>query len=460
MIRAELPSWLKIGIDWRVLLFTMLISIAAGVIAGLAPAMHASRADFNEFLKEGSKGSSGGARNRLRRALVATEVALALVLLAGAGLMVQSFRELQKTDLGIRPDRLLTVRVALPWRKYGGEEGPGKTRLFYRQLLERVATLPGVESAALTTNLPLSGETETGKNHFSIEGQSADQQQLNPFLNDLLVSPSYFSVMGVRMIKGRALSDQDTEKTERVGVVSQRFAETMFPGQDPIGRRYKMGKLDSPSKWTTVVGVVGNVRHEKIDGDGGIDSYVSLQQVQDSNFYLVIRTQLEPTSLARAVTAEVQSLDPDQSTFDAQIMEQRIADTIWQQRVSGTLFVIFALLAFVLAGVGIYGIVSYSVSQRTREIGIRMALGAESSRVIKMILGEALVLFSAGAVAGLLFAFVLSRVIGGLLYQVSPRDPLTFIAAPVVLAVVSVIAAVIPGLRASRIDPMSALRQE
>jgi ABC-type antimicrobial peptide transport system permease subunit len=221
-----------------------------------------------------------------------------------------------------------------------------------------------------------------------------------------------------------------------------------------------MGKPDSQAKWTTIVGVVGNVKHEKINSEGGIDSYVSFLQVPDANAYLLIRAHVDPMSLAQAVTTQVQSLDPDQSTFDVKIMEDRVASTIWQQRVSGTLFGIFAILAIALAGIGVYGVISYSVSQRTREIGIRMALGAESSRVLKMILSEALILFSAGAFIGLLCALALTRVMRGLLYEVSPFDPLTFAVAPVLLGIVAVAAATIPGLRASRIDPIKALGQE
>jgi len=464
MVRTDLPTWINIEIDGVVLTFTFLVSVLTGVIAGLAPALQVSKPNFNELLKEGSKGSSAGSpRQRLRKALVVVEVALALVLLVGAGLMVQSFRQLQKTDLGFRPDNLLTMRIALPWRKYNDTDvnaRRAKMQNFFKQVLERTAALPGVESAAVTTNLPLSGETENGKANFTVEGQSADEQQRNPYINDLLISPNYFQTMGIALLRGRYLNDFDTDQAERVGVISQRLAELMFPGQAPLGKRYKIGNLDSQANWTKIVGVVSNVKHEQIGSEGGLDSYVSQNQVADSNVYLLLRTRIEPMSLEQAATREVWAVDSEQSTFDIQTMEQRIADTIWQQRVSGTVFILFAFLALVLAGVGIYGVISYSVSQRVREIGIRMALGAQTRDVMKMVLGEAMQLTLMGGAVGLVAAFILSRLIASLLYGVSASDPLIFLGVALLLAMIALVASYVPARRAARTDPMIALRYE
>lgn len=464
MVCTDLPTWINIEIDGSVLAFTFLVSVMAGVIAGLAPALQVSKPDFNELLKEGSKGSSADSlRQHLRKALVVLEVALALILLVGASLMVQSFRQLQKTELGFRAENLLTMRIALPWRKYSDADANvrrAKIQSFFRQVLDRTAALPGVESVAITTNLPLSGETENGKANFTVEGQSANEQQRNPYVNDLLISPNYFQTMGIALLSGRYLNDFDNDRGERVAVISQRLAELMFPGQDPLGKRYKIGNLDSQANWTKVVGVVSNVKHEGINSVGGFDSYVSQNQVADSNVYLLLRTKVEMMSLAQAVTREVWAVDSEQSTFDIQTMAQRIADTIWQQRVSGTVFTLFAFLALVLAGVGIYGVISYSVSQRTREIGIRLALGAQTGDVMKMVLGEAMQMTLIGGAVGLVAAFILSRLIANLLYGISASDPLTFFSVALLLAMIALVASYVPARRAARTDPMIALRYE
>jgi putative ABC transport system permease protein len=461
-VRAEMPVWVTIDIDWRVFAFTMAVSILTGLIAGLAPAMQASRPDLNELLKEGAKGSQGAARQRLRKALVVAEIALALALLIGAGLMVKSFLRLQQTELGFRPDNLLTLRIALPWRKYTTAPEPDRTpsKQFYQQLLERLATMPGVEQAAITSNLPLSSERQEGKLTFTIEGQSVEEQQRNPYLNALRASPNYFQTIGVRLLKGRLLNEFDTEETERAGVISQRLAERAWPGQDPIGKRLKVGGVNSQGRWTTVVGVVGDVKHEEIAGEGGLDLYVSYQQFSDANMYLLLRTKVAPMALAEAATRAVWAVDPEQSTFDIMTMDDRIAGVIWQRRLSGALFAVFAALALALASVGIYGVMSYMVSQRTREIGVRMAMGARPRDVLKLVIGQGAKLIAAGLGAGLIVAFIAGRIISSLLYQVNATDPLTYLVVPLLLASVALVAIYIPARRAMKVDPMTALRTE
>jgi putative ABC transport system permease protein len=460
LVRAEMPAWITIDIDWRVFSFTMAVSILTGLIAGLAPALQASKPNLNELLKEGAKGSQGAARRQLRKALVVAEIALALVLLVGAGLMVRSFLRLQQTELGFKPDNLLTMRVALPWRKYNDAQGPERQNQFYQQLLERLAALPGVESAAMTSNLPLSSERQEGKLTFTVEGQSAEEQQRNPYLNALRASPNYFQTIGVRLLKGRLLNEFDKDETERVGVISQRLAERAWTGQDPIGKRLKIGGVNSQGRWTTVVGVVGDVKHEEIAGGGGFDLYVSYRQFGDSNMYLLLRAKVAPMALAEAATRAVWAADPEQSTFDIMTMEERIADTIWQRRLSGALFIVFAALALILASVGIYGVMSYVVGQRTREIGVRMAMGARPRDVLKLVVGQGAKLIAAGLGAGLIVAFIAARIINSLLYQVSPTGPLTFLVAPAPLAAVALVACYIPARRAMNVDPMTALRME
>ena len=459
LIRVQLPTWIKVGVDWQVLLFTMSISVLTALISGIVPALYASRPNINELLKEGAKGSSGSSHH-LRQVMVVSEVALAVILLVCAGLMVKSFIRLQQTELGFNPDRLLTMRVALPWRKYSGDDGPEKQTLFFQQLLGRLKAISGVESAALTSNLPLSGETQEGKTSITLEGQSVNEQQRNPYVNDLRVSPDYLRAMGVPLLRGRFLNEFDTAKTERVGVVSRRLAELMWPGQDPIGKRLKVGGLDSKAQWTNIVGVAGDVKHEQIANDGGFDLYVSYQQVLDSNMYLVLRTRVPPLSLADQVTHEVWASDPEQSTFNIAAMDTRVADTIWQRRMSGTLILIFAGLALALSAIGIYGVMSYAVSRRTRELGIRIAVGATPSEVWKIITLHGAKLIGLGLGIGLAGALVASRVISGLLYTVSPFDPITFLFVPLFLIAVAFVACLIPALRAAKIDPLIALRNE
>jgi putative ABC transport system permease protein len=460
LVRAEMPEWIVIDIDWRVLAFTMSVSILTGLIAGLAPALQASKPDLNELLKEGAKGSIGAARQQLRKALIVAEIALALVLLVGAGLIVRSFLRLQQTELGFRPDNLLTLRIALPWRKYDDPQAPERLRQFFQQLLERLAALPGVESAAMTSNLPLSSERQEGKLTFTIEGQSVEEQQRNPYINDLRISPNYFQTIGIRLTEGRFLSEFDTAESERVGVISERLAERAWPGQDPIGKRLKVGGVNSQAKWTTIVGVVGDVKHEEIAGDGGLDLYVSYRQVGDGNMYLLLRTKVAPMTLAGAATRAVWAGDPEQSTFNIVTMDERIADTIWQRRLTGALFIGFAALALALASVGIYGVMSYAVRQRTREIGIRMAMGAQGRDVLKLVITQGMKLIGIGLGLGLAVALIAARLMTGFLYQVGAADPVTYLFVAALLTAVALLACYIPARRAMKVEPMTALRVE
>jgi putative ABC transport system permease protein len=458
-ISVELPPWIVIEIDEKALIFTLAISILTGILAGLAPALQASKPDMNELLKESARGSSSS-RHRLRRALVVAEIALALVLLAGAGLMVRSLNHLQRVDLGFNSNSLLTLRLTLSKYKYKVRIDPRLANQFHQQTLEKLRALPGVESVAATTNLPLSGETQLGRIAFTVEGQSENEQQHNPLVNDIKISPSYFDVMGIRLVRGRALNDFDLPTTDRVYVISERLAERMFAGQDPIGRRVKAGGPRSQQSWGTVVGVVQDVKHDALTGNGGYDLYGSYQQQPHINIFLLLRTKVDPMSLGEAATRAVWSVDPDQATFDIMTMEQRIADTIWHRRLSRNLFVIFAALALALSAIGVYGVMSYTVSQRTREIGVRLALGAQGRVVIKMILVEALRLILIGGAIGLGAAFGLSRSIKSLLFGVNAIDPLTFAGVSLLLVLVALVAGYLPARRAAKVDPVIALRSE
>jgi predicted permease len=461
MLAIEMPSWMTLEIDLTVLCFTAAISVATGLVAGLASAIQASRPNLNDLLKQGTRGSSGGTGSLMaRNALVMTQIATAVMIVIGAGLIVKSFVRLREVALGFDQHNLLTFRIAVPWRKYTGQDSAERMILFYQQAVERLSMLPGVESAAATSNLPMSGETQNGRVTFTVEGQSLDEQQKNPYINDLRVSPNYFRLMGIPLVSGRFFNEYDTRQSPRVGIISRRLAELLFPGQVALGRRIKAGGLDSTGQWTTIVGIVGNVMHDQVAGQPGLDFYVSFHQVPDANMYLLMRVKGEPMGFADSATGVIWSLDGEQSTFNFVTMEGRVADTIWQRRLTAALFIVFGVLALTLAAVGIYGVVSYSVGQRRREIGVRMALGADSGLILRMILKEAFRLLIIGGAIGSLAAFALTRVMEGLLFGVSSTDLTTFLAVPVLLSLVVLVAALIPAIRASRTNPVVALGSE
>jgi putative ABC transport system permease protein len=469
LLRFDMPAWMKVGVDSRALLFTFVVSVVAGTLAGLIPALRASKPDLNEILKEGGKSSSGGGSLRARRMLAPAQAALALVLLIGAGLMLQSFSRLLRVELGFDPDRLLTMKIDPPGSKYGTVE---QTAPFYRRVVEEIERIPGVEAAAFNDSLPLAGQdVSEGANKLTIEieGQPRNEQDRNPYVNAQIVNHGYFHAMKIPLLAGRSFDERDQMQTERVVVISERLAERFWPGQNPLGRRIRLGRrsekyrLDGNPKeepWQVVAGVSGNVRQRGVRAAAGMDVYLCDQQEVSPESYLAVRTRVKPLALAEAVKRAVWKVDPEQSVFDIQTMEQRVLNTIWQQRLAGVVFALFAGLALALAAVGIYGVMSYSVSQRTREIGVRMALGAPVPDVLKMILGEGLKLVLIGVAIGLIVALAMAQLMKSLLYGVGALDPLTFVGAPALLAATATIACLIPARRAARTDPMIALRTD
>jgi putative ABC transport system permease protein len=467
LLRFDLPAWMKVGVDRRALLFTFVVSVVAGALAGLVPALRASKPDLNETLKEGGKSSSGGGNLRARRLLAPAQAALALVLLIGAGLMLQSFSRLQRVELGFDPDRLLTMKMDPPWSKYGVVE---QTAPFYRRVVEEVERIPGVEAVAFNDSLPLAGQdVREGANKLTveIEGQPRDEQERNPYVNAQIVNHGYFRAMKIPLRAGRFFDERDQTQTERVVVISERLAERFWPGQNPLGRRIRLGRrsenyrLDGNTKeepWHVVAGVSGNVRQRGALGEAGLDVYLCDQQEFAPESYLAVRAKVDPLTLAEAVKRAVWKVDPEQSVFDIHTMEQRVLNTIWQQRLAGVVFALFAGLALALAAVGIYGVMSYAVSQRTREIGVRMALGAQVPDVLKMVLGEGLKLTLTGVAIGLIAALAMALLMKSLLYGVGVIDPLTFAVAPALLAATAMVACWIPARRAARTDPLTALR--
>jgi putative ABC transport system permease protein len=455
LIPVQLPPWMQIAVDGRVGLFLALVCAATGLAAGIVPALRSGAAGVHASLKEGYRGASSGAgHRRLRNALVVAEVALALVLLVGAGLLIQSVARLQRVDLGFDPDRLLTFRVELGWAAYGTLE---KTTAFHRRVLERLQSLPGVRGVTFDNNLPMSGKP---RDPYAVRlaGQSPDEEARNPYVNVHLIGPAYFATMRIPLRSGRELSDFDRPDTFQAAIVSRRLAERLWPGKEPLGERLQFA--DTPKIWYTIVGVSESVLHHDLDGEAGLDVYLPFTQMSTAGPYYVLRTEGDPESLANAATAIIGATDPNQSFLDVQTMEARLAGRIWQRRLAGALLGSFAGLALVLAAIGLYGVLSYLVTQQTREIGVRLALGAAPRRVMALVVGRGLALAGAGLAIGLIVAFASARLVAGLLYDVSPADPLTFAGVSIGLLAIVALAAYIPARRAMRVDPIVALRAE
>jgi predicted permease len=456
---GALPRLAGVGIHPGVMLFTMFVSLGTGIVFGLVPAIHASAAPAHDALKEGTRGSSGGAASgRLRGALVVAEVALSLMLLVGAGLLLRSFLRLQQVDPGFRPEGVLTLRIALPEEKY---PKPEMWRTFFRSLLDRVRPLPGVESAGLVNNLPLSGSNSSGT-------ITADTTAVAP--KDAVVeadwrnvSPDYFRAMRIPLLRGRYFDAHDSETSAPVAIVDETMARTFWPHQDAVGQRIRQGGRDSMDPWRTIVGLVGvgpHVHYRTLEAPSRVAFYWPHAQRPSSSMSLAIRTSSDPRTLAEAVRREVLALDPDQPVYKVEPMLDLMADSIAQRRLSMWLLAVFAGLAMLLAAVGIYGVISYSVSQRWREIGIRMALGAGRADVLRLILGQSLLLALTGILIGIAASLALTGLLTSLLFEVQARDPLTFAAVAALLLIVAVAASYLPAYRATAVGPSTALRQE
>jgi putative ABC transport system permease protein len=453
-IPEGVPRAQEIAVDGRALGFTLGVSALTGVIFGLAPALQSSRLNLNESLKEGGRGSTDGLRrNRVRSLLVVSEIALSLMLLIGAGLLIKSFKRLRDISPGFNPERVLTMSLSLPEAKY---EEPERQALFFQELDRRVAELPGVEVAGLVDPLPLSGDNKTTT--FAIEGRPAPAPADRLSANVRTVDSEYLSAMGVPLIEGRGLTERDTKDAPPVMLVNETLARRFFPGEEVLGKRATVYPFKTPAE---IVGVVGDVKHRSLDVESGPEFYLSYRQAPQPFMYVVTRTSLaEPAALAPSVQGAVQQIDRDQPVADVKTMSQLVGETTAARRFNMLLLGIFALLALVLASVGIFGVMSYMVTQRTHEIGIRMALGASVSDVVRLIVGRGMTLVVVGVALGLVGAFVVTRVMKGLLYGVSATDPLTFVGVSLALSVVALAACLIPARRAARVDPMIALRNE
>ncbi len=458
----NIPRVSSVTLDGRVLAFTALIAVLTSVVFSLAPALRARRVDLTDSLKDGSQSSSsGGARQRFRNTLVVAEMALAVVLLTGAGLMLRSLWSLQRVDLGFNPSKVLTLRLSLPQASYESSE---QVIGFYQRLLERVRATPGVQYAGAVRALPLA--STIGDFGLQIEN-FVPTTGTRPKGDWEIATDGYLEAMGERVLRGRGIQPSDTSDGMMVGLINEELARQYWNGQDPIGKRFKIGGGGAPDRpWVTVVGVVANVRHNGITGVVKEKFYVPHTQWHKSignpirSMSLVVRTTGDPLSLVTPIRQEIRALDGNLPIANVRTMEDVVGATLSTPRFTGVLLGVFALLALVLSAIGIYGVLSYVVSRRTREIGIRLAIGADRSQVLGMVLKNGLLLALTGIALGIVGAAAATRLMRSLLHGVTPGDPATFLAVGLGLSLVALLASLVPAWRATRVDPARALKAE
>src|ERR1044072_402665 len=450
-----IPQLQTVALSWPVLGFTFGLSVLTLLLFGLAPAWHSSQPDLSETLKAVGRSSSGTTRTRLRSALVVSEIACALVLLMCAGLLIRTVRQLQKVDPGFDYSHSLKMDLGLPSLRYDTDQ---KRIAFYRDLTTQVQSLPGVVSVGVVTPLPYSGFDSTG---IYVEHQPVPAGQ-EPMVDRYIMTPGYLAALGIQLERGREITEQDAENASLVLLVSESLAARFWPNEDPIGKRIKLpwnpGREDNP--WRTVVGVVGDVKQYGLDKPGTSALYLPHAQYPVPFMSLVVRTAGEPAEMSGTVRQAVQKLDRDQVPTEIATMQEVMAKSIQTQRFSMYVLGVFAILALALAAVGIYGVMSYVVAQRTREIGIRIALGASLGNILGLVLKNGLVLTITGIVLGAATAFGLTRLMKSLLFGVVPTDLLTFAVVCICLMVVALVASYLPARRATKVDPLAALQYD
>jgi predicted permease len=470
------PRLDSVKLDLTPLAFTLLVTLGAGMLFGVAPALRAARVDLNESLKEGSRGAASGQRSRrLGELLVISEVALSLALLVAAGLLAQSFRRMRQIDPGFAPEKLLTLQIRVPEFRYGkfevGGRNASRARL-YEELERRIAALPGVTSAAVASKLPMKhlpnpwGVSVEGRGAPAPnqdEGRGAISRKTGLYIHgstsDQRVSPAYFRTLGLKLVRGRLLDERDMGETPMVAVVNETFARKFFSDEDPVGKRVTVDY----TSWfprITIVGVVADVKLNALDRQPFAEMFWPIAQAPSRDVWLTLRTNVEPPALAASVQREIRAIDRDLPILELSSMEGVIVDSLWRPRFSAVLIGLFAGLALLLAAAGIYGVMSYQVGLRTREMGLRMALGADRRRIFSLIIGRGIKLALAGAIIGAAVSLALGRLVAGQLYGVSAYDAPTLVGVSLILIAVATLACYLPARRATRVDPMVALRAE
>jgi putative ABC transport system permease protein len=452
-----LPRLKDVGMDGRVLGFALAISLLTGLVFGLLPVIEASKLNLNEVLNEGGRRTAGSSsQKRLRSLIVVAEFALALVLLIGAGLLSKSFWRLQNVSPGFEPENALTFQISLPWASYPGSR---QAAAFFQQACARIAQLPGVKAVGAASILPLSGSNSD--EGFLVEGRPLRDLSDAGDEEFRVITPDYFRALGIPLLKGRFFSDADNADASRVTIINKAFADRHFHGEEPVGKRLtREDPRGSKVNWLTIVGVVGDVRHNGLNVEAKPEFYVPHQQETRFSMILVARIAAGPDNLTAAIRREILALDPQLPLYNVRPMERIISESVALQRLATLLFSGFAALALLLASIGVYGVMSYAVAQRTHEIGIRIALGARARDVMKLVMTQGMKPALIGVVIGLAGSFWLTRLMDNLLFDVSATDPLTFAVIPFLLTVIGLVACWIPARRAAKVDPMIALRDE
>ncbi|MGZ8846811.1 MAG: FtsX-like permease family protein, partial [Pyrinomonadaceae bacterium] len=455
-IPENVPRIHEINVDLRVLGFTLLISIISGAVFGLAPALQASRIDLNESLKESARGTTGGLRqNRMRAFLIVCEVSLAVVLMIGAALLTKSFVRLLDVNPGFDPAHTLTMEVSLPGlppSKYANEN---EQAAFFEQVVDRLSRLPGVTATGAVVSLPLTGAQES--TDLFIEGRPKPTAEQRAEADYTVVTPDYFRALAIPLLKGRQLTGQDRKDAPAVIVINEALARRYFPGEEPIGKRISIGFENVPRE---IVAVVGNIKQSTLNSDARPAMYIPHLQLPAGGMSIVVRTNGDPMALAALARNEIHAVDAAIPVTKIRTMGEVFSESVVQQRFSMLLVGLFGSLALVLAAIGIYGVMAYTVTQRKHEIAVRMALGARRSQVWKLILKDALMLASIGIGIGLIGAFALTRLMSSLLFEVKPTDAQTFAMVSALLILVALLACLVPARRATKVDPLVALRYE